>query len=158
MGKSPRSLKEAIYVTVHRSKKNINEIAEDLSLSDNQLYRYCYNEEDSSHADLPLRRLLPLIKTTGNFAILDYLENRLGRVAIKIPSLSASRFDEDEMMEKYHGQTIEAVQALRAFFKNPTGKTYRIVDEHLRAVIKETVKVNKYANKKMKGQFELWDE
>jgi len=43
-----------------------------------------------AESDSPLKQLIPLIKATGDFQVLDHIENCLGRVAIHIPKEQAT--------------------------------------------------------------------
>ncbi|MGK9367549.1 phage regulatory CII family protein [Melioribacter sp. Ez-97] len=151
----PRSLKEALYNTIHRNKKSINEIAEECSCSASVLYRYCADEDTTSYADFPLRRLIPLLNATNDDSILDYLEARRGRIAFRIPKVAIKKMDEGVIVEEYQKATIEAVAALRKFLSEPNKKNFDIVEDALINCMKSTASCKKYCDKKMSGQLEM---
>lgn len=71
----PRTLREAIQQTIDTALdqgKSIQEIAEDCDVCDSIIYRWNKDEQSTSYADLPLRRLKSLIESTKSLAILDY--------------------------------------------------------------------------------------
>lgn len=148
-------LKNAIYDTIHRSKKDINEIAEETGISYNLLSRYCYDDSNPSMAKLPLQSLLALLNASDNNAILDYFENKRGRVAFKIPRGCMPKIDETELLEKYQKTTIDAVKALREFLSDPITEKYNLLDQALKTVMAESASVKKYADKSVTGQLEL---
>ena len=152
----PKTLKEAIYQTIHRNpNKSINDIAEECGLSSSSLYRYCADEETSSHAELPLRNLIPILNSTNNDCILDYLDARRGRIAFKIPKADLPKLEEGELIDDYQHATIDAVSALRKFLSKPDAKNFEKVDAALRDVMQTTASVNHYCTKKSSGQFEM---
>lgn len=148
-------LKNAIYETIHRSKKDINEISEETGISYNLLSRYCYPDDNTSMAKMPLQVLLPIIIASDNNAILDYFENKRGRVAFKIPRGCMPKIAEGELVEDYQKVTINAVKALREFLSSPDYSHYQAVDEALKNVMSETASVKKYCDKTLTGQLEL---
>lgn len=153
----PVTLKDAIQETFAKGKQNLSveEMAEDIGVSPNLLYRWTADEDSTSFADLPLRRLKSLIETSGSFAILDYFERKFNRIAFQIPKLSASKLEEGEMIDDYQTSTLAAVTALRKFFTNPVKKNYDVIDAALMEVMKKSASVKKYCDKKASGQFEM---
>lgn len=148
-------LKNAIYETIHRSKKDINEISEETGISYNLLSRYCYPDDNTSFAKMPLLALLPILNSADNNAILDYFENKRGRVAFKIPRGCMPKMEESELLEDYQKVTIDAIRALREFLSNPDGFTYKAVDDALKTVMARSAGVKKYCDKTVTGQLEL---
>lgn len=82
-------LKDAIYETIHHSKKPLKQIAEDVDMSVSYLTRAGLPDssemENGSGCPLPLKKVVPITVSTGNFAILDCMEWQVGRVAIPVP-------------------------------------------------------------------------
>jgi hypothetical protein len=150
-----KTLNEAVYKTIHRSKKDLAEIADEIGVSANSLYRYSSPEGSSSYAEMPLRRLLPLLNSTNNDEILDFLEKKRGRIAFKVPNGAAVKLADSELVDHYQSATIEAVKTLRIFLTEPNDKNFNVVENALREVMKESAALNKYAAKKLAGQLEL---
>jgi len=151
----PRTLSEAIYITLHKSKKDVQEISDELGLSSSLVYRWGAPEGTSSYADMPLRRLLSVMNTTDCDAILDYFERKRGRLAVKLPKAAISKLEENEMVESYQETTLTAVKALRSFLTNPGQETFKAIDDALRSVMTESSALDKYVTKKSSGQFEM---
>lgn len=152
---NPRTLQEAIYATLHRSRKPLAEIAEEIGSSANLLYRYCADEESSSFADFPLRRLLPIIIATENNSLLDYLELKRGRIAVDLPNFKILKRDESEIVTSYQECTIEAIHTLRKFLCYPDEKHLKTVEDSLHRVMTESGSLKEYVKAKYRGQFEL---
>ncbi len=91
-----RTLKEALYNTIHHHpKKSPDQMAEELNMSSSYLARAALPDADMDEINgtgvrFPLKQLIPLIRTTGDFQALDFIEQSLGRVAIPIPPSRAS--------------------------------------------------------------------
>jgi len=86
-----RTIKEALYLTVHgHSALSVEAIAEQLGISASYLYRSVTPDPDTDGPDasgcrFPLRQLIPLIRATGDYQALDFVERALGRVAVPMP-------------------------------------------------------------------------
>jgi len=151
----PHTLKDAIYNTINRNSKDITDIAEDLGCSANLLYRYGNEEDTTSFAELPLRRLIPLLNSTNNDEILDYLEARRNRVAFKIPRVPASKAEDAEIISNYQRTCVEAVSALTKFFQIPSKKNLEKIEDCLAEVIRTSASCKTLVKKKPAGQLEL---
>lgn len=83
------TLKDCLYATVHRNRKPLKLIAEEIGMSENYLTRSALPDPEESETGsgcrFPLKKLIPLIRATGDFSLLDHIEQSLGRVAIKAP-------------------------------------------------------------------------
>jgi len=153
---APRTLNEAIYKTLHRSKKELAEIADDCGVSANSLYRYSSPEESNSFTPLPLQRVLPILNSTNNDAILDFLEMKRGRIAFKIPRVACTKLNDSEIVEHYQNVTIDAVKTLRQFLSQPNKKNLKSVEDALIEVMQESASIKKYVAKKARLQMELF--
>ena len=91
------TLKDCLYQTLHRSKKPLKQIAEDIGVSESYLYRAALPDQEESDTGtgcrFPLKYLVALIRSTGDFSTLDHIENSLGRVAITLPRSAANLTD-----------------------------------------------------------------
>lgn len=88
------TLKDCLYKTVHRNQKPLKLIAEEISMSENYLTRSALPDPEESETGsgcrFPLKKLVPLILSTGDFSILDHIERSVGRVAITVPPAPAN--------------------------------------------------------------------
>jgi hypothetical protein len=103
-----------LYETIHRNKKTVEQIADEMGISANLLYRYGYDGETG--ADFPLKRLIPLMKATNNYKLLKHIANLCGFVCVKIPRAKATKKDDFELREEYQEVTSKAQRALKDFF------------------------------------------
>lgn len=88
------TLKDRLYETIHRNAKPLKAIAEEIGMSENYLARAALPDQEESDTGsgcrFPLKKLIPLIRATDNFSVLDYIEDSLGRVAITIPTMKTT--------------------------------------------------------------------
>ncbi len=87
-GETPTTYNEAVYSAVHRSSVPPKMIADHLGISESTLYNAA--NPNSEEPQLPRKHIVPLTRFTKNFAILDYFEHAVGRVAFEIPSFAGS--------------------------------------------------------------------
>lgn len=85
------TLKDRLYETIHRSNKPLKAIAEEIGMSENYLARAALPDLEESDTGsgcrFPLKKLIPLVRSTGDFGVLDFVERSLGRVAVKLPDV-----------------------------------------------------------------------
>ena len=85
------SLKEALHNTIHRhSRLSVAAIAEEVDMTEGYLYKAALPDQDMDSATatgvrFPLKKLIPLIRATQDFQVLDFIEAALGRVAVPLP-------------------------------------------------------------------------
>lgn len=89
MSNEARSLKDALYKTIHNCKLPIEALAEEVGMAASYLYRSALPDPDTDGTDasgvrFPLKKVIPLIRATGDFQVMDYLERTLGRVAVVV--------------------------------------------------------------------------
>ena len=87
-----QDLKTHLHGTIHRhAAKSVPQIADDLGISASYLYRAALpcEGETATGCRFPLDLLIPLVRSTGDYQVLDYLEAAVGRVAIVLPSGAA---------------------------------------------------------------------
>lgn len=95
--RNTQTLTEALYNTVHRGAKALKVIAEEIGVSDSYLTRAALPDHDDCETGtgcrFPLKKLIPLIRSTDDYQVLDAIEASLGRVAITLPIGLASARD-----------------------------------------------------------------
>jgi hypothetical protein len=83
------TLRDSLYNTIHRNKKPLKLIAEEIGISENYLTRAALPEpeetETGSGCRFPLKKLVPLIRATNDFSVLDVIEHSLGRFGVLLP-------------------------------------------------------------------------
>jgi len=147
------SIKNILYSTIHRNKKTIEQIADEIGISANSLYRY--GLEGESGTEIPLSRLYPLMKATNNYELLKHLAYLSGYVCIRIPRVSMNKKDEIDLIDDYQDATILSVKLLKEFFKNPNQDTFNNAKDSLAKVMEYCASNTKYVEKKITGQLEM---
>lgn len=88
------TIRDALYKTVHRNHKPLKLIAEEIGMSENYLTRSALPDQEESESGtgcrFPLKKLIPLIRSTGDYSVLDHIEDSLGRVAIPVPKATGA--------------------------------------------------------------------
>lgn len=83
------TLRETLYVTIHRNKKPLKVIAEEIGVSENYLTRAALPDVEDSDTGtgcrFPLKKLIPLIRATNDYSVLDHIEHSLGRFGVLLP-------------------------------------------------------------------------
>ncbi len=89
-----RTLTDCLYSTIHRNKKPLKVIAEEIGMSENYLTRAALPDQEDSETGtgcrFPLKKLIPLIRATNDFSVLDTIERNLGRVGVPLPTPSGA--------------------------------------------------------------------
>ena len=84
------TLKDCLYKTIHRNKKPLKAIAEEIEMAESYLTRSALPDLDESETGtgcrFPLKKLIPLVRATDDYSTLDFIERSLGRVAVKLPT------------------------------------------------------------------------
>jgi len=87
------TLRDCLYRTIHRNQKPLKAIAEEIGMSENYLSRAALPDPEESETGtgcrFPLKRLIPLVRATGDYSVLDHIERSLGRVAVNLPAADA---------------------------------------------------------------------
>lgn len=153
MGNQP-TIKNILYSTIHRNRKTIEQIADEMGISANSLYKYCY--EGEAGVDMPISRILPLMNITKNYTLLKHIAHLAGFVCVKIPKMaSIKKRDEVDILDDYQGCTVVSIKALKDFFNDPTAENYSSAKNALLEVMEKSAQNSKYIDKKMGGQFDL---
>lgn len=118
-----KTIKKELYQTIHRNNKSIDQIADEIGVSANSIYRYCLEGESGS--EMPLSRLVPLMKATKNFELLTHIARICGFLVVKIPKVSANKGTEIDLVDNYQDATTKACRSLKSFFKNQPQKNWK---------------------------------
>jgi len=135
------SLKEILYQTIHRSRATVPELADILGVSPNYLYKMGLPTDNG--ARFPLELLLPLMRATGNYAVLRHLADRSGFLLVKIPRVPRNRQETNQMIAGYQALTTEAIRLLIGYFQEPTREKKRNLLEILNKVAAGSIGIKK---------------
>lgn len=148
------TLKNILYKTIHRNKKSVPQIADEMGISANYLYRAGL-PLDESGVKFPVEYLIPLMKTTKDYSILRHLAGLCGFILIKEPRFRGHRGDDIDLVDEYQEATTKALRALKTFLSEPTFEHYQQTISSLETVMEKSAQAKKYAHKKARGQLEL---
>lgn len=149
-----KSIKTILYETIHRNKKSVEQIADEIGISSNYLYRAGL-PLDESGVKFPLDYLIPLMKTTGNYAILEKIAWICGFLLVKEPKVRIPKTEGTELVADYQDATTLAVRCLKKFLDKPTEEHFTEVIDALQLVMTKSAEAKKYCNKHYQGQMEL---
>jgi hypothetical protein len=149
-----KSIKTILYETIHRNKKTVDQIADEIGISANYLYRAGLPLEESG-AKFPIDYLIPLMKSTGNYSILEQIANICGFLLVKEPRIKTPKSEAIDLINDYQDITTTAVRKLKKFLDKPTQSNYEEVIEALNSVMTRSAEAKKYCNKHFEGQMEL---
>ena len=147
-----------IYKTIHKnkSKKSIEQIADEMGIDVMTLYKYPLPEPSGSN--MPLKRLIPLMKATGDYSLLKHIAAMCEYIVVKVPRFKASKGDSNEIISSYQATSCKAFNDMIEFFKNRSKEIYQKVTESLRAVMEESVGTQKYIDKEFSGQLDAFEQ
>ena len=148
-----KNIKSILYETIHRNKKTVEQIADEIGISANYLYRSGLPLEESG-VKFPVDYLTPLMKTTKNYRILEHIAYLCGFLLVK-EQRAVAKTDTTEMINEYQESTINAARSLKKFLDKPTQSNYEKVIEALQVVMVKSVGAKKYCNKHYIGQLEM---
>lgn len=149
-----KPIKTILYETIHRNKKSVEQIADDIGISSNYLYRSGL-PLDESGVKFPLDYLVPLMKATVNYAILEKIAMICGFLLVKEPRVRTPRAEGIELIGDYQDVTTAAVRCLKKFLDKPTEENFNEVINALQLVMTKSAEAKKYCSEHYSGQLEL---
>lgn len=148
-----QDIKRAIYETIHRGEHSVEEIAALMGVKAVSLYRYGIDSVAGS--EMPLSRLIPLMRATNNYSILHRIANLCGFILVKVPRFRNRKMDEIDLIDGYQGTTVRALGCMKKFLETPTRKNYEAVESVLTEVMQRSVEAQRYCRKSLEGQQEI---
>jgi len=137
-----KMLDEATYKTIHRSKKNVKTIALETGIKAGTLYVYGMPSE-SNGRDIPLSKLIPIMKIANRYDILKVLNSACGFLMVRVPRSARNKKDESAMISDYQKLCAETVNALIRYMDNPTRNNCKNVLHYLQEVMSESAGIEK---------------
>lgn len=139
---------------VHGSKKTVYELADHVNKSHNYLCRISSVSED---LNFPIEIAVPLMQFTKNYDLLKLVSWECGYAPVKLPGkLKAAKKDENEMASDYQHATASACSLLIVFINNPSLENHNRLENALKNIVEESLKIKNYAAKKISRQEELF--
>ena len=105
------TLKDALHDTIHNSGVPIKRLSDQVGIS----YSYLTNAGNPNleEFNFQLKHLMPLINATGNYAVLDYLENACGRVAFVLPDAATNHIEINQGLLDLFGRMGDLAHQMR---------------------------------------------
>lgn len=149
-----RTIKTTLYQTIHRNKKSVEQIADEMGISASYLYRAGL-PTDESGVKFPVEHITPLVKATKDNSILEHLAYLNGFILVKVPRYKNSKADEIDLVDEYQDVTTKALRALKEFLNKPDADNYENVQKALQKVMSKSATAQGYVGKRMAGQIEM---
>lgn len=143
MSQETKSLKEALHNTIHRhSTLSVAAIAEEIGMAESYLYRAALPDQDTDGVDasgvrFPIKKLVPLVRATSDFQVLDHIERSLGRVAFYVPDPSRCSSLLHSHLTKTVGEFSDVLKAFELMMED--GK---VTQAELASMEKEVYELN----------------
>lgn len=147
-------LNDEVYRTIHRSCKTVDAIALDTGIKTGTLYRYGLAPETSG-LDIPMRKLVPIMRASGYFGILRVMAAACGFLLVKLPRIARNRTDETELVGSYQRICHAAVEKLLQFFSLPNLQNCDGAALALRNVAECSYGIEKRVRKHLQTELEL---
>jgi hypothetical protein len=147
------SLKTIIHSTIHTRNKTVDEIADEIGVASSTLSRYALEGESGS--EMPVSRMIPLMKATRDYRLLKHICSVLGFACVKVPNVAINKKDEIDIIDDYQTATAVSVKLLKDFFNNPNATTYSKAKDSLQLVMESCASNSKYIDKKLSSQLDL---
>ena len=122
------TLRDALHESVHNGGVPMKRLADQLGIS----YSYLANAANPNLDDFnfQLRHLMPLINATGNYAVLDHLENACGRVAFCLPQAGKDHLEITQGLLELVGRMGDLSHKMREILADGQvdGHEYKLVE------------------------------
>jgi hypothetical protein len=112
-----RDLKTQLSLTIHGSKKSVEQIADECGRSASYIYRVCL--EGESGLKFPLELLVPLMHATGDYRILDRLNCLCDRVTVSRPRVGKLKRKEQSTADEIQANFHAAFNLFFRFWQDP---------------------------------------
>lgn len=114
------SLDNARYRTINRNKKPVKQIALETGIREGTLYAYGLPLETTGGRDIPLSKLVPLMKATNCYDILRVISQACGFLMVRVPRAAQNKQDDNRLVNDYQRLCSECVAELIRFLEHPT--------------------------------------
>ena len=149
------TLEESIFYSLmgRECTKSPQHVAGEMGVKYNTLMRKVSITDEG--ASLNVHELIPYMKATGNYEVLDKLNTMAGRLYIPNPKGLRKGTDPKQDVHTYQMEFAAAMKLLHKFLADPTDEKYHELDDALRKHIGDTVNLKRRAKKHLLHQTEL---
>lgn len=147
-----KSLKDALYETVHRGDKPPKQIADETGISYNYLMRSALDTD--SGCDFNAKHLVPLMKAAGNYEALKVIAELCGFLLVKSPRGTKKGAKHD--LQDYQASFNSIVVKLIRFTQQPSEASYKEISNLLRQHMSDTESIRRRCKSNLLNQKELF--
>lgn len=122
-----KDLISVLYETVRSAEKTVEELADEIGISSNYLYRS--TTPGDSGVNFPIKNLVPLMISTKNFSILFHLAHRCGFLIIKPPDIKNSK--PTKINSRFQKQYLTLIDKINDFIEKPELKLRKEIETDL---------------------------
>ena len=121
-------LKSLLYMTIHGAKLSVPEIADDIGVSTSLLYRYAL--EGESGAPIPAERIIPLMKATKDYRILQHLASRCGFALVHLKRASVMKSKDPAVVNQIQARFSRIIADFCTFTEHASeAETLALLDQ-----------------------------
>ncbi len=139
-----QTLKQVLYRTVHRNRKRSpEEMADHIGISYSYLCRACLPETEPSGARFPLDYLIPLMHFTGDYSVLEHLEQRSGRSSVRLPRVKQIKGDPIAQVDEIQMRFQHLSVMVRGYYKEPNQDKKGSISEAIHAHVSDMLSMDR---------------
>lgn len=123
-----KDLKTILYLTIHGAKKSVAEIADDIGRSASVLYRYALDGE--SGAPMPAELLIPLMKATADYRILQHMAASCDFALVRLKRASVLKTKDPAVVNEIQARFSRIIADFCSFSAQATdAETLEMLDQ-----------------------------
>lgn len=147
-----KPLKDALYETVHRSKKPPKQLADETGISYNYMMRAAMDTE--SGCDFNLKYVVPLMLASDNYEILKSQAALCGFLLVKNPTGTRKGAKRD--LQDYQVSFNQMIVKLIRYMQDPSEDLCKEINDLLRQHMSDTENIRRRFKKNLMNQKELF--
>ena len=134
------AVQKAVYQTVHQGKLGIPDLADTQGLTENSIYKMALED---SHLVKAIKRVISLMMLQGRDDILTVMNQRVGRLSIKIPRVPKNKKEESQVLADYQQLANDTVGAMLQHFAKPSQETMNLCVSKLTEITQMSIGIQK---------------
>ena len=134
------AIQTAVYKTIHQGKLSIPDLADSYGLTENSIYKM--GLEDSQFVSV-IKRVNSLMMLQGRDDILIAINQRVGRLSIKIPRVPKNQEEESQAVADYQQLANDTVGAMIQHFAKPSPETMGLCVSKLTEITQMSIGIQK---------------
>ena len=132
-----KTVEGEIHATAYNSGKTIAELADDIGINEMYLYKML------STGTLKIKHLKPLMKSCKDFRTLKHLCHINGFLCVRLPRVSKSKKEDNQMVNDYQKLTTTTVSLLMVYLEKPSQTNKATLLYALNSVAENSIGIRK---------------